>query len=450
MPQTFDLSEASKGGPPQPPAPPPSKGRGTGLPIDDYARTLLYISLAVTGVCLLYTLWGLFGGAWANPAYQALGHADRLRHLSNIGSVGTVLSVASIIDVVCLAICCFRDEGVGYLLLAVAAVLYAGMSYITGAVLNARGMQPSPATSTAIGMLARLASIYLVPGVLFVLVDFVRRLKAMSEAAAVQRANVRYGAEVKKQSGQRNLFLGRCWELPYCREQVRQKCPIYIKRQGPCWWYKEGCMCEERIVLQAVIDTDWRDKTNAAVNKAGGAAASPMSAGKHGGLAGAPGGLAGSPMSLGAPSPVPAAAGPRLNLNSASSKPEARGLGINAPPKQVLTAGQKRERCRNCIIYNEHQRQKYKGLVWVALIVVPVLLWMNMGWLGTTVTAMITFAAKFTAQFNLSTGPSAAANTMMESQNINMVMYVMIFCLGLVIVSQVLKFIEFCCFKLKI
>lgn len=445
MPQTFDLSEASKGGPPQPPTPPPSKGRGTGLPIDDFARTLLYISLAVTGLCLLYTLWGLFGGAWANPAYQALGHADRLRHLSNIGTVGTVLSVASVIDVLCLAICCFRDEGVGYLLLAIAAVLYAGMSYITGAVLNARGLQPSPATSAAIGMLSGLATIYLVPGVLFVIVDFVRRLKAMSEAAAVQRANVRYGAEVKKQSGQRNTFLGRCWELPYCREQVRQKCPIYIKRQGPCWWYKEGCMCEERIVLQAVIDTDWRDKTNAAASKVTGASGNSMSAGK-------PGSLAGNPMSLGAPAPVsvPAAVGPRLNLNSQPSKPEARGLGINAPPKQILTAGQKRDRCRKCIIYNEHQRQKYKALVWVALIVVPVLLWMNMGWLGAAVTTMIKFAAHFTAQFNLATGPSDAEKTMMESQNISMVMYVMIFCLGLVIVSQVLKFIEFCCFKLKI
>jgi hypothetical protein len=82
--------------------------------------------------------------------------------------------------------------------------------------------------------------------------------------------------------------------------------------------------------------------------------------------------------------------------------------------------------------------------------VVPALLWLNMSWLGETVKTIITFAAHFTAQFNLSTGPSAAANTLMQTQNMNMVMYIMIFCLGLVIVSQVLKFIEFCCFKLKI
>ena len=32
------------------------------------------------------------------------------------------------------------------------------------------------------------------------------------------------------------------------------------------------------------------------------------------------------------------------------------------------------ERCRNCIIYNEHQRQKHKALTTVALVGVPGLL----------------------------------------------------------------------------
>ena len=107
--------------------------------------------------------------------------------------------------------------------------------------------------------------------------------------------------------------LSRCWELPYCRDNIREKCPIYVKRRGPCWWYKEGCMCEERIILQAVINTDWKQK----------------------------------------------AAKPDMAYN----------FGQN---RAGLTPAAKRERCRNCVIYNEHQRQKYKALVTVALIVVPV------------------------------------------------------------------------------
>ena len=74
-------------------------------------------------------------------------------------------------------------------------------------------------------------------------------------------------------------------------------------------------MCEERIVLQAMIAPDWKDQMARAHQN----------------------------QTLG---------GPRKDLS-----PEA-----------------KRERCRNCIIYNEHQRQKHKALTAVALIAVPGLL----------------------------------------------------------------------------
>lgn len=473
MPTTFDLSDASHGGPNLPQSQPTKgsgKGRGTGLPIDDYARTLLYLSLAVTGLCLVYSLWGLFSGAWTNPAWAGLSHQDRLRHLGNIHLIGTILSVASVVDVLCLTVCCWRDEGVGYLLFGIAAMLYAGMPPITQAVLDARGFKASNASGMALQMLAGLAWIYLVPSIGFVLVDFVRRLRAMSERAAIQRANMRYGADAQKvRTGkQRNVFLGRCWELPYCRDQVRVKCPIYIRRKGPCWWYKEGCMCEERIVLQAVIDTDWRDKTQGASQKLGlgqtgsesMAAATPKPAppGAHKpmipGAAGSmyPGSTSPRPMSPGPMSPgamAPAPAGQRLSLNTASPAPESHGLGITAPTKRNLTQGQKRERCRNCIIYNEHQRQKYKALVWVAIIVLPLLLLANMSWMGVMVKNIILTVAHLTSQFSLG-GPNEAGKALSDATNVAAVEYIMIFCLGLVILSQVMKFIEFCCFKLKI
>jgi len=464
MPTTFDLSDASRGGP-NLPTPQPSKGsgkgRGTGLPIDDFARTLLYLSLAVTSLCLVYTLWGLFGGAWTNPAWGVLSHADRVRHLSNIHLIGTILTIASFVDVICLSICCWQDEGVGYLLFGIAAVLYAGMPPLTQAVLDGRGFKATNASGETLHMLSGLAWIYLVPSIGFVIADFIRRLKAMSERAAIQRANMRYGADAQKvRTGQqRNVFLGRCWELPYCRDQVRVKCPIYIKRRGPCWWHKEGCMCEERIVLQAVIDTDWRDKTAGASQKLGmgqtGSAAAaatppkPTPPGAHKPItqSGIPNPMAPDSMSLGGM--APAAAGQRLNLSGASSAPESKGLGITAPLKQLLTPGQKRERCRNCIIYNEHQRQKYKAAVWVAIIVVPLLMIMNMSWMGAMVKSIILTAAHLTSQFSLG-GPNQAGAALADATNVAAIEYIMIGCLGLVVLSQVMKFIEFCCFKLKI
>ena len=468
MPTTFDISEASKGGPtPQPQ--PTNSGKGTGLPIDDFARTLLYISLAVTGICLIYMLWGLYGGGWANPVYGTLTHADRVRHLANIDLVGSVLRIASIIDILCLAVCCFRDEGVGYVLLGIGAVLYGGMPLLTTAIFASRGFAQSYISNHALATLNGLTGIYVVPGVCFVLADFVRRLKAMSDAAAIQRTNMRYGSDAQKQasSKRQNLFLGRCWELPYCRNEVKVKCPIYIKRRGPCWWYKEGCMCEERIVLQAMIDTDWRDKTNSAAQKLGapptgsnlGASASAANPGMGAGRSPSNLGMGtaaqklgmstpSSPMSL-SPQGAAAPAG-KMNLTGAASAPVHNLSSIAPGPTKHLNPAQKRERCRKCIIYNEHQRQKYKALVWVALIAVPALLFMNMTWLSGVVNGIIMTAARLSNQFTLSAGDHQAANALMDSTNQSTVTGIMVFCLGLVIVAQVLKAIEYCVFKLKI
>jgi hypothetical protein len=91
--------------------------------------------------------------------------------------------------------------------------------------------------------------------------------------------------------------MGKCWQLPFCRKFVREKCPIYHAKTA-CWKELVGCMCEESVIR------------NAMENK-----------------------------------PIPK---------------DALLAAKMIPRNNKLTEAQKKERCRNCVIYNEHQRHKYK------------------------------------------------------------------------------------------
>lgn len=109
--------------------------------------------------------------------------------------------------------------------------------------------------------------------------------------------HLKFGKGVKEEAGHQNVFMGKCWQLPFCRKFVREKCPIYHAKTA-CWKELVGCMCEEQVIR------------NAMENK---------------------------------PIPKDALLAQKM-----------------IPRNARLTEVQKKERCRNCIIYNEHLRHKYK------------------------------------------------------------------------------------------
>ena len=159
-------------------------------------------------------------------------------------------------------------------------------------------------------------------------------------------------------------------------------------------------MCEERIVLQAVIAQDWKEQAAAATQKIG---------------------LTAAPLD--------------------------NRLGIAASaPKQLLSPAAKRDRCRKCIIYNEHQRQKYKLWVGIALLVVPALLIVGHDFLAAAAGSVLSVMDKMFQQFQL----DKTDDSMLHGANAAILENILIFCLGLVIVSQVLKLIEYMVLKLKL
>ena len=149
-------------------------------------------------------------------------------------------------------------------------------------------------------------------------------------------------------------------------------------------------MCEERIVLQAMIAPDWKDQMARAQQNE-------------------------------------ALAGPRKHLSHAA----------------------KSERCRNCIIYNEHQRQKHKALTTVALIGVPTLLVSQFAILNAAVNKVLFGLDELTKRFEIGAADPTGIPALHNS-DYALIAWVFVFALGVILLSQVMRVIEYACFKLKI
>ncbi len=393
MPAPIDLSEI-----PSRPAKPTGlfggrrrNSRGTGLAIDEYARKVMWAALAVSVLLLAYLLIGLYSGAWAKASMRLLYHtsmADYNRQMDNITFVFRGLQLSTLVFVIGFLICCLHDESVGYILLGTGMVFYAALPALTSQVYDFRGFKTSLATQNLMQDFQLLAWVFFAPGVIWTFGDLLRRFRSAAEAAAIDRANLKYGANVKKQQAtkQKRVFLGRCYEGPYCRGEIRERCPVFLKKRGPCWWYKEGCMCEERIILQAVITKDW----------------------KH----------------------------------QAAKADAAYNFGQK---RSGLTPAAKRQRCRDCVIYNEHQKQKYKALVAVTLVVLPVLLFLNAPALQAGAQNVLVVMDQTMRRFSFDHSPSR--NDILYTAGLQ---WTVIGAVCVILLAQVLKFIEFCCFKIKI
>jgi hypothetical protein len=187
--------------------------------------------------------------------------------------------------------------GAGQLLLA--AALFFAPLYLPGIV----GGTPNDATAKALGALQTGGAILGVLGLLVLLSDISLRVNQRIKTGT-KADHLKYGKGIKEETEKKNVILGKCWQLPYCRKFVREKCPIFHAGRT-CWKELVGCMCEEQVIR------------NAMENK-----------------------------------PIPKDALLAANF---------------IPQNHRLSVEQKKQRCYSCVIYNEHQRHKYKVGMWITV-----------------------------------------------------------------------------------
>jgi hypothetical protein len=196
---------------------------------------------------LVYLLYALL---FANLDGQSFTAQDQARIRDNLGLAGNALLLGAGFIVIGLAWNYLEEPLVGVILLLAAALFYWGLPLLIGQV----STLPNPNTlgDFALTRIRNAAWVLFPPGlVLTVFVSLSHAIKRLRYGAGMDQT-LKLGAEVSKQQVPQR-FLGKCWQLPYCRDYVRERCPIYHARRT-CWREGVGCMCEEKNIALALKD----------------------------------------------------------------------------------------------------------------------------------------------------------------------------------------------------
>ncbi len=196
---------------------------------------------------------------------------------------------------------------------------------------------------------------------------------------------IKYGKGIKEEADYQNVFMGKCWQLPFCRKFVREACPIYHSRRT-CWRERVGCMCEEEVIRGAL-----EGKT--------------------------------------IPRDVVAAA-------------------KFIPRTSRATPQQKAERCRQCVIYNEHQRHKYRLSVPIALSFVALIYLLFQPQLLNLTNNLLHGFDLAMSRFTFANDPALDRTTIGTTPGF--LEHGILILLMLFLLSQIMRAVEFGIFKLKI
>jgi hypothetical protein len=253
---------------------------------DRTARFLTFVGLVAIVAGVTMVVFNITRSA------SAVGELERAA-LDNIRVFGAVAFYGAIAATLGMSWLQWGEEVLGPIILIVAAAFYLSPTFLPG-MLGAEGntkvIQPGYEALQSIGI--PIGAI----GLLVIAIDVATRVRQRSREGS-KADQLKYGKGVKEERDIRNVLLGKCWQLPYCRKFVRERCPIYHARRS-CWKERVGCMCEESVIRNAMEGRV-------------------------------------------IPSDIVAAA-------------------QYIPKNSRLTPQQKKERCNQCVIYNEHQKHKYK------------------------------------------------------------------------------------------
>src|SRR5687768_14746751 len=219
--------------------------RGVGEAFHDFlngaARLLFYLGLVLglgSAAFCIYTAMAFGGGAVQASEQQALSNIELFQKLIISGLLAAGVGATFLF---------WGEELLGALQLIVAGLLWFSPLIVTSAAgvqADNRVVQSALGTvqsgGTALGALA----------ILVLLVDIANRIKDRAQQGS-KADQLKYGKGIREESDRQNVFMGKCWQLPYCRKFVREKCPIYHAKRT-CWKEQVGCMCEESVIRGAM------------------------------------------------------------------------------------------------------------------------------------------------------------------------------------------------------
>lgn len=347
--------------------------------IESATRTGLRYSIPIAALAVAYLLYIVFGPKlhdmpkmhWIDRAYLA--QTLRIAEIA--------LRAAAVVLVISLALRFVYESIIGQVLTIVGGVLYFFSASIFGR-LTMGVFANNPHYLGIVDTFTRVGLVALVPGAILLVRDI--GTKIIGGIKSGKKLAQLWGDEeirLKRHAG-RKLY-ERCWDMPFCREFVRNVCPAW--RQGkPCWRIKCGCYCDEQTILNAMTA-------------------------------------------------------------DACDNELAKGFmrTLRSEPRPSISAKQKRARCRRCVIYSDHQRQKYRILSTAVFPAVFLVFWIFYAQLVKMLGIVYTSTDRFVSFVS-----SHPQQTQVGEQHIFTVLAII--WLWIVVLSYTLRALEYLIFDLQV
>ena len=349
----------------------------------DFAEKL--VAFSATGVRIFggaflisvaYILYGVYGGH--------LRGAIEPRVMSNLQLMGQIMALSGGLTTICLVV--LTSEEVAWSVV----VGLLGLGMVFGFPLMVAG-QVAQEGERAAEMILRWAGvtgqfIVVVVGVrmLIEIINYLREAPARQAGLAEQEIP---GVKPKHGIARPKYRMQRCWEMPYCHPAIKEVCPAFKARRN-CWRIHQGCNCDPGMI-EALIRS--------------GAA----SAGKG-------------------------VADKRAQQNAY--------VRSDLVDKVQVGKGERTRQCRDCPIFNEHQRQKFALLNPVVIVATIVALLAAYPIMQRAYQVAIEFMSQLASR--LAYGASLSVSewiSRLDSPAVWVFFYIIV---GLLVLSYVLKGLE--------
>lgn len=349
--------------------------------LDVVAGIGLKLGAVATGLALAYLLYVIFGPKLT--ALKTMKGDDRETLLQSIGWARTMLRYGSIALVFGLCVRLINQETIGLILTLVGAgVYFFSPGGFSSLTLNAH--QRSELYQGMVNDISIVGLICLVPGIVLLVRDLIMRV-VRRFSAAQQPAAAESEIEITRKVHKPGIY-EMCWNMACCNERAKRYCAAW-KRRRPCWQLKSGCLCDPEVIQKALMDRDREMGVN----------------------------------------------------------PDSGTKAADKRPKVILSGQQKKERCRSCTIWIEHQRQKFRIATPVAIGIVAV----GYGLIYKQLSGIVYNAFKNMDRFMSFLSYRQGEPDASFSQGHTVTTLAMI-CLGVVVLSFTFRAVEYLIFELEI
>ncbi|MEA3400379.1 MAG: hypothetical protein U9R79_03960 [Armatimonadota bacterium] len=308
------------------------------------------------------------------------------RILGNLQLMGQVMAAAAGLGTVCLVIVTHEEIAVAVTAGIVGLVLMFGFPLLVAGQVRGGAQRAGDIITYWTSSAGEFMLIVVGLRVAWEIVNWVREAPARRAAIAREQG---FEEEPKKSYYTPWWRLSHCWEMPYCHGAIRETCPAYTSRTD-CWRLGQGCNCDPYLIESLLRK----------------------------------------------------GAGTDLLAEQTSEYTRSDLTGDRV-------AGRERTReCRNCPIFNEHQRQKFRLLN--PLIIVAAIVGLGFAYpvVRRLYAGFISFTAALAERFAFGTQvPVERWIHRLDSPAVWVFFYVI---LGLLAMSYVLKAVEWAVLRRKI